>query len=129
MACSPQVSSSKLNKFAENTYRVYGANGCYLSYMTDVQAQAIFADKRPLDDMEGWGYEVEANWPELRTDAGIRKVPSEQGRYHDYYEAFAMACKSGAPPPVPPSEAIEVLRVLDAARISAAEHREVSPIG
>ncbi|MCA0042179.1 Gfo/Idh/MocA family protein [Celeribacter litoreus] len=121
-----QVSSSKLNKFAENTYRVYGENGCYLSYMTDVQTLAIFADKRPLDDLKGWGYEVEENWPELRTASGVRKVPSEQGRYHDYHEAFAKACKTGTPPPVPPSDAIEALRILDAARISATEHRDVS---
>ncbi|MBW6419572.1 Gfo/Idh/MocA family protein [Celeribacter sp. PS-C1] len=121
-----QVSSSKLNKFAENTYRVYGENGCYLSYMTDVQAQAIFAEKRPLDDLEGWGYEVEENWPKLHTASGTRKVPSEQGRYHDYYAAFAEACKTGTPPPVPPTDAIEVLRVLDAARVSATEHRDVS---
>ena len=84
------------------------------------------------DDLAGWGYEDEARWGTLRTAAGEEPVPSEQGRYHDHYEAFASAVRDGTSPPVTADEAIATLAVLDAARISAAEGRTVgvsSPVG
>ena len=53
------------------------------------------------------------------------KVPSEQGAYQDYYTQFAAAALGNAPQPVPASEAIGTLEVLDAARTSAVEGRVV----
>lgn len=120
-----QVSASKLNQVEAKEYRVYGAKGSYLSAQSDVQAQAIFADRRPADDLAGWGYEEEARWGVLATGGSREAVPSQQGRYHDYYEGFARAVRDGTPPPVTPAEAIAVLEVLDAARQSAREGREI----
>lgn len=119
------LSASKLNRIDAKEYRAYGEAGSYVASSTDVQAQAIFAGLRPVDDPEGWGYEPEANWGTLRTRAGEERVPSEPGRYHAYYEAFARAVRDGTPPPVTGEEAIETLAVLDAARKSAAEGRSV----
>ena len=121
-----QLVSSKINHIDAKTFVAYGDLGSYRSSQADVQAQAIFADKRPADDLAGWGYEIEDRWGILATDAGEERVPSKQGRYHDYYEGFARAVRDGTPPPVTPAQAIEVLRVLDAARQSAAEGREVA---
>jgi predicted dehydrogenase len=56
----------------------------------------------------------------------VVKVPSEQGQYHAYYEAFAEAVGSGGKLPVTAEEAVAVLAVLDAARTSAAEGRVVA---
>ena len=120
------VSASKLNRLAVKEYRAYGAGGSYVSSGTDVQAQAIFAGRRPVDDPAGWGFEAPDLWGTLSTAAGAERVPSEQGRYQGYYEAFARAVKEGGPPPVTAAEAIETLAVLDAARISAAEGRVVT---
>ncbi|TMV47257.1 gfo/Idh/MocA family oxidoreductase, partial [Thioclava sp. BHET1] len=53
------------------------------------------------------------------------KIPSEQGRYHDYYAAFGRAVRDGAPLPVTAEQGIAVLAVLDAARRSALEGRTV----
>jgi predicted dehydrogenase len=119
------VSASKLNRLAVRAFRVYGDGGSYEQSGTDVQAQAIFAGRRPLDDLAGWGYEAEALWGTLRTSAGAERVPSEQGRYHDYYEGFARAVVEGTPPPVTAGEAVNVLAVLDAARVSAKDQRIV----
>lgn len=120
-----QISSSKLNKVIENTYRVYAENGSYISSMTDVQAQAIFAGKRPTDNLEKWGYEIEEHWGVLSTKDSSKTIPSEQGRYHDYYEEFKIAIDSGTPPPVTAEEAINVLKIIDAAKLSAKESREI----
>jgi predicted dehydrogenase len=119
------LEASKLNRLAVKEYRAYGQLGSYVASGTDVQAQAIFANRRPVDDLAGWGYEREENWGTLRTASGEERVPSEQGRYHDYYAAFARAVRDGTSPPVTAEEAIRTLAVLDAARTSATEGRTV----
>lgn len=113
------VSATKTNHFQARQLRVYGTDGSYYSDGTDVQAQSIFAGRRPVDDPDGWGYELEDRWGTLHTDAGARKVPSEQGRHHDYYSAFAAAVRGEGPQPVPASEVIHTLEVLDVARRAA----------
>jgi len=120
------LSASKLNHVDARELRAYGDKGAYLSSTTDVQAQDIFAGKRPAEDLGAWGYEPEANWGWLHTAAGVARVPSEQGRYHDYYEAFATAVREGTPPPVTAEQGARTLAILDAARQSAAEGRSIT---
>lgn len=120
------ISASKLNHLDIREFRAYGDKGSYVSRSTDVQAQSIFAGQRPVDDPAGWGYEPEASWGILRTAGGEERVPAEQGRYHDYYEAFARAVREGGRPPVTAEDGIRTLAVLDAASASAAEGRSVT---
>ena len=120
------VEASKLNHIDAREFRAYGDLGFYGSTTTDVQAQAIFAGKRPTDDLAAWGYEPEANWGTLRTAKGAEIIPAEQGRYHDYYEAFAAAVRDGTPPPVTAEQGARTLAVLDAARQSALEGRSIT---
>ncbi len=119
------LSASKLNRLQVRELRAYGEDGSYVSSGTDVQAQAIFSGRRPADDPEGWGFEGPDLWGTLRTRDGARRVPSEQGRYHAFYEAFERAVSSGSALPVTAEEAIQTLAVLDAARTSAAEGRTI----
>jgi predicted dehydrogenase len=115
-----EVSASKLNHLQERELRVYGTKGSYVSRSTDVQAANIFAGLRPVDDPASWGHEPESAWGTLRTADGARRVPAEQGSYVRYYELFAEAVRTGGPPPVTPAEVVDVLAVLDAARLGAA---------
>ena len=115
------LEASKLNRLVAKEFRVYGELGSYVASGTDVQAQAINTGRRPADDLAGWGYEARECWGILRTESGEEAVPSEQGRYHDYYEAFARAVREGTAPPVPAGDGIRTLAVLDAARVSAME--------
>lgn len=119
------VSASKLNGLVSKEMRVLGSFGSYESQFTDVQAQAIFAGLRPSDDPMGWGYEIPERWGTLHVAGGSTTVPCIQGNYTEYYDGLAAAIEDGAPLPVPAGEAVETLRVLDAARVSAAEHRTV----
>ena len=113
------VESSKANHIEARELRAYGSEGSYRALGTDVQAQAIFAGRRPVDDLEEWGYEEPARWGLLSTAAGEVSVPSEQGRYHDFYTVFAAAVRGEGRQPVPAYEGIRTLAVLDAARLSA----------
>lgn len=120
------VSASKLNHIDDRELRVLGDRGSYVSKSTDIQAQDIFAGKRPVDDLAVWGYEPEETWGILRTYGGAERIPSEQGRYHDYYAAFAEAVRDGTVPPVTAETGARTLAVLDAARESAAGGRSVT---
>ena len=120
------VSASKLNHVATRELRAYGEAGSFDSSGTDVQARAIFAGLRPADDPAGWGFEKPELWGTLRTEEGARRVPSEQGRYQSFYEAFERAVRTGTAVPVTADDAIQTLAVLDAARASAAEGRSIS---
>jgi predicted dehydrogenase len=120
------ISASKLNHYACREFRAYGDKGAYVSQSTDVQAQSIFAGKRPVHDLAAWGYEPDSHWGTLHSAEGQTRIPSEQGRYHDYYEAFADAVKTGTPPPVTAEAGIQVLAVLDAARLSAEQRTSIS---
>ncbi len=120
------VSACKMNYIDDREVRAIGDKGSYVSNTIDIQAQDIFAGKRPADDPAAWGYEPEANWGTLRTAEGAEVVPSEQGRYHDYYEAFAHAVANGTPPPVTAETGARTLAVLDAARRSAETGQSVS---
>lgn len=120
------LSASKLNHVAARELRAYGEAGSFVSSGTDVQAQAIFAGLRPADDPAGWGFERPELWGTVRTAGAARRVPSEQGRYQAYYEAFEGAVRTGSALPVTAEEAVQTLAVLDAARISAAEGRSIT---
>lgn len=122
---SSYIEASKLNRIDVKEYRAYGDTGSFVVSSSDVQAESIFAGRRPADDPAGWGYEREENWGTLRTASASERVPSEQGRYHDYYTAFARAVREGAAPPVSSEDAIRTLAVLDAARLSASEGRSI----
>lgn len=121
------LSASKLNHLAVKEYRAYGEAGCYVSSGTDVQAQAIFAGCRPVDDLERWGYEDEALWGALHPASGVERIASEQGRYHDYYEAFARAVLEGVPAPVTAAEAVATLAPCSTPLASA--HRKAGSLG
>jgi scyllo-inositol 2-dehydrogenase (NADP+) len=56
-------------------------------------------------------------------------VALERGDYAAFYAGVVRWLRDGAPPPVAPEDAVAGLRVLEAARLSAAEERvvELSP--
>jgi predicted dehydrogenase len=115
------ISSSKLNRLHTRELRAYGKRGSYVVRSTDVQAQAIFAGRRPIDEPETWGIDAPEHWGTLSTDAGVSIVPSVQANYATYYEEFAAAIAGTGAEPVPTEGAVHTLAVLDAARASATE--------
>jgi predicted dehydrogenase len=119
------VSASKINHIEDRELRAYGSAGSYVAHGTDVQAQAVFAGRRPVDEGDNWGYDAPEHWGTLHTAAGSRQVPSERGAYQDYYTRFAAALRGDGDFPVPAEQAVHTLAVLDAARLSAAENRVV----
>ncbi len=122
---SSRVTAGKLNRLIEKSWRAYGSDGSYLAFGTDVQTQALLAGRSPVAEGEQWGLEDPAHWGVLRTAQGEETVPSARGTYQDYYTAFAAAARGEGPLPVSAADGIQLLEVLDAARLSATEGRVV----
>ena len=120
-----RVSAGKVNHLDDRELRAYGSAGSYVVHSTDVQAQAVFAGRRPVDEGAAWGYDAREHWGTLHTAAGSTPVPSRRGAYQDYYAQFAAALRGEGAFPVPADQAVHTLEVLDAARTSAAENRVV----
>ena len=120
------VSASKINRLVSKELRVHGTHGSYVSDFTDVQTAAIKRGERPVGRRADWGVEDEARWGTLAVQGSEpARVPSARGDYSVLYDEFAAAVEAGGPGPVPGEEGVAVLRVLDAALLSAADGRTV----
>ncbi len=104
--------------------RVQGTNGAFLVPHLDPQEAALRAGARP-DTVDEWGKPEE--WDYGRLIAGERSVPvpPEPGDWRRFYTLLRDALRSGGPPPVDPRDAVETLRVLEAARRATREQRLV----
>ncbi|MBH5335103.1 Gfo/Idh/MocA family oxidoreductase [Streptomyces pactum] len=115
-------------------FRVLGSRAGYVKYGLDPQEAALREGRRPGTEGERWGVEPESAWGRLGAGespatGGGDPVPSLPGDYPAFYAAVAAALRDGGAPPVTAREAAEALRVLEAARISAAGGRTVPITG
>ena len=113
------VSASKLNHSSTRELRAYGSNGNYVATGADVQAEALFAGRRPAAEPAAWGIDAPENWGTLSLQGGREVIASAHGTYAGFYVEFARAVRGEGPEPVPAAEGIRTLEVLDAARESA----------
>ncbi|GAA3176577.1 MULTISPECIES: Gfo/Idh/MocA family oxidoreductase [Streptomyces] len=111
-------------------FRVLGSAAGYVKYGLDPQEAALRAGERPGAEGVAWGVEPESAWGRLGAGespqtGGGTPVPTLPGDYPAYYAAVARALREGGRPPVTATEAAAALRVLEAAKRSAAEGRTV----
>ena len=103
--------------------RVLGDRAGYTVQGLDVQEAALRAGGGP--GAPGWGEAPPAAFGVLGADGAEAPVPTEPGTWQAFYAGLVRSLTAGAPPPVDPGEVVAALRVLDAARVSAAEGRVV----
>lgn len=103
--------------------RVLGDRAAYVKSGMDVQEAALRSGARPGQD--GWGEETPDRWGLVGADRALRAVRTERGRYEDFYAAVAAAVRDGSPMPVDPADSIQVLELIEAARLSAASGETV----
>lgn len=104
-------------------FRVLGSEGAYTSWGLDGQEDALRAGRTPAD--EGWGVTPAAMFGQLGAVDDYVAHPTLHGAYERYYAGIAAALRGQAPVPVEPHDAVAALKVLEAARHSAAEGRTV----
>ncbi|MHC6594767.1 Gfo/Idh/MocA family protein [Arthrobacter sp. C152] len=104
--------ASKANRVEGRELRIYGSEGSFR-----------YADlDNTLLEAHGLGAADRGKAPRfgiLSTAKGQEAIPVQENRWPDFYTAFAHAARTRSAPPAPACEALEVLKVLDAARESA----------
>jgi predicted dehydrogenase len=106
--------------------RVQGTTAAFVVPRLDPQEEALAAGARPTAAAD-WGRPPE--WQLGRLVAGEQSVPvpAEPGAWPRFYALLRDALVSGGAPPVDPQDAVESLRVLEAAR-RASRDRSVAAL-
>ncbi|MDF4002078.1 oxidoreductase [Luteibacter sp. PPL552] len=105
-------------------YLVHGDGGSFVKYGIDGQEAALREGRRPGG--RGWGEDDPARFGRFTDiDGSVSIIDTLPGRYTAYYDGVAAAIRDDAPVPVDPREARDVIRVIEAAQVSARERRTV----
>lgn len=114
--------ASQAAAFSVPRFTAFGTTGGVRIDACDTQEDALKAGRTPAQGP--WGSEPASSVAEVRLlqDGAMRDVASmtlDAGRWDTFYPAVASAILGGTPPPVPFADAVQNMRVLDAARASA----------
>lgn len=104
-------------------FRILGTAGAFTKHGIDPQEPYILAGGSPLDSQYG----VEATeWAgSLGRDGHLDALPTERGAYPEFYRLLGDKIRDGGttsalPVPVDPADAVETLKIIEAARALAA---------
>jgi len=105
---------------------IHGTQGSYTKEGIDPQEDALKAGLRPGD--KNWGIDETMGRLDVMRGTWMQhsQVPNERGDYTRYYVAMRDAILHGAPNPVPATEALQVMHLLEAGMLSASEGRLVT---
>jgi scyllo-inositol 2-dehydrogenase (NADP+) len=92
-------------------FRVLGSQSGFTKHGLDPQEAALRDGARPTDP--SFGHEPETAWGTVGIDGATRAVPTEPGRYAEFYASLAEALLSGAPVPVDPRESLRVIEMIE----------------
>lgn len=98
-------------------YVLHGVNGTFVKHGLDPQEDALNRGLSP--GTEGWGSDPEAFYGTINTDISglhyLGKIETVPGDYQAYYHSLHHAIRFGMPVPVHASEALNVIRIIEAA--------------
>lgn len=108
---------------------VHGTDGSYVKYGIDPQEERLKAGHLP--DEANWGYEDDIYWGTLnRVTSGGRTIRRSyktlNGNYPAFYENIYKAIRLKKELAVKPEEALNVIKVIEAAIRSSSERREIA---
>jgi predicted dehydrogenase len=118
------VKSSYLVREPGPRYALHGHRGSFVKYGLDPQEQAL--KEGHLPNQPGWGQEEKLFWGKLHTDAGVEYLETKPGNYPAFYQNVYQAIREGQPLAVPPHEARDVIRLIEACYQSNREQRAVA---
>jgi len=105
-------------------YLVHGDGGSFVKYGIDGQEAALREGRRPGG--EGWGEDDAALFGRFTdADGSATTIETLPGRYTAFYDGVAAAIRDGTALPVEAREARDVIRLIEAAQVSARERRTV----
>ena len=122
------LSAGELSALPGPHYLVHGRKGAFCKYGRDIQEERLAQGRRPAGD-PGWGRDDPARFGTLCnvTEHGLvqETIPTETGHYGGFYDNLFQVLRQGKAPLVRGEEAVQVLRILEAAQESSREGRRV----
>ncbi|MFI7214184.1 Gfo/Idh/MocA family oxidoreductase [Micromonospora maritima] len=100
-------------------FRVLGDRAAWTSWGLDPQEAALRDGRRPGEP--GWGEVDPDRYGRLGADGDLRAVPTEAGRYQDFYAGVVAALRDGGPMPVDPADSVAVVELIELAHRAAAQ--------
>jgi scyllo-inositol 2-dehydrogenase (NADP+) len=123
-----RVKCNYLVREALPAYVLHGRKGSFIKTKSDIQEALLL--KGLLPDAPDWGAEAPAEWGLLHTEIDgeiVKKfLPGTNGNYMGYFQGIYEALVNGAPNPVQPEDAINVIRVIEKAFESSKERKVVN---
>ena len=95
-------------------FHVLGSQAAYTKWELDGQEKALADGVLPSDPE--YGIEPRESWGKIGVPGSFRDVPTRRGDYPRFYAQLAHALQAGGAPPVDPSNAVEVLKIIEQAR-------------
>ena len=127
-ACRVILHMSQATMDSGLRFAVHGTKASYIKYGLDAQEAQSKAGMHPEDP--AWGIDpIVGHLTQIAADGTVTKTaqPSVKGNSLAYYASVRDAILQATPPPVTAQEALNVMALLEAARLSAAAGREVIP--
>jgi scyllo-inositol 2-dehydrogenase (NADP+) len=116
------VGASTLVAHPRPRFALHGTEGSYVKYGLDPQEEALKAGADPLDPDFG----SDPVNGQFTAAGGAREIiPTERGRYRDFYDRVADAILDDVSVPVKPEDAREVMQIIALARESARQGRRL----
>jgi predicted dehydrogenase len=114
------IKGSYLVREAGPRYTLHGTEGSFLKWGVDPQEEALLQGIYPNES--GWGKEPDSQWGTLNTNIDNLhfqgKLETIPGAYINYFTNIYNAIAKGEELAVIPSEALNIIRVIEAARES-----------
>jgi len=105
-------------------FAVHGTRASWIKHGSDPQEAATLAGHAP--EGEDWGIDPIDGTLTLGENGAVSPIRNERGDYRLFWQALARAIRGEDANPVPATEAITVMEVLDAGLRSAAARAEVT---
>ncbi len=123
-----KIKSSLLVREALPGFILHGTKGTFLKNRTDIQEASLMAGDTPATP--GYGIELEAEQGLLHTEIDGKEVrekyPTLPGNYLDFFEDVYQSIRNNAPVPVTGEQALDVIKIIEAAYQSNTEKRVVN---
>jgi scyllo-inositol 2-dehydrogenase (NADP+) len=125
-----RLKASYLVREALPGYVLHGTKGSFIKAKTDVQENDLLSNIKP--GTAGWGVEPDSQKGFLHTEINgevVKKhIDSETGNYLDFYEGLYQTIRKGETAPVEATDALNVIRIIEAAFQSNSEKKIINII-
>lgn len=105
-------------------FNIQGTEGQFIKQGKDPQEQQLRDGILP--SLTGFGYEKTSQYGILSNQTQQQVIASEVGNYGYYYQQLALAINQQSSPPVPITEALSVMKILELALLSSEQGKTIT---